>query len=145
MVEYRRGYKRIERALKKKDSTNYYDLYYNHRLNQVLYRIKDCIRLAIESKLKLRGNESQLEIITRNIKERQMREEKLQHKTATDFLLTEVSRMVKELEIDFSKICDADDEELMRRKEDYSESSLQLERLSHKLSEAYQTMPEDYN
>ena len=145
LEEYRRGYKRIERALKKKVSTNYYELNYNYRLNQVLYKIKDCIRHAMESKLKLRENESQLEIDARNLKERQMREEKLQHKTATDFLLTEVSRMVKELEIEFSKIGEADDEELMRRKEDYPESSLQLERLSHKLKEAYQTMPEDYN
>ena len=54
----------------------------------------------MESKLKLRENESQLEINARTLKERQMREEKFQHKTATDFLLTEVSRMVKELEIE---------------------------------------------
>ena len=74
LEEYRRGYKRVERALKKKVSNSYYSTYYVNRLDQILYKIKDCIKEAKNSKIRLRENESKLEYNDRTLKERQMRE-----------------------------------------------------------------------
>ena len=145
LEEYRRGYKRLERTLKKKVSIKYYNYHYSNPFDQVLYRIKECIKHAKNRKTQLREHETKLDFNDRTLKDRQVKEERLQQKQATDFLVTEVFRLIKELRNEFTKIGEADDEELMRRKDDYPENSLQLERLSHKLQEVYKSIPDDYD
>ena len=145
LEEFRRGYKTVERSLKKKVSSTAFASRYLIPVDNVLDKIKRCIKHAKESKIQLREHEQKIISGDRSLKERQLREERLQLREATDFLMTEASRLIKELEIEFKKTGDADDEELMRRREDYPENSLQLERLSHKVQEIYKTAPDDYN
>ena len=85
LEEYRRGYKLLDRAIKKKVSVNYYATRYHQSLDQVLYKIKGCIKHAKDSKVKLRDHETKLVHNDRSLKERQLNEERLQHKQATDF------------------------------------------------------------
>ena len=125
-------------------SENSFKTRYAGSIQDALECIKACIIEAKKKKAKLRESEINGELVEMSSKERE-RITRVQNKEAVDFLMQEVGRLILELDVEFSKTGDADDEELLRRKEDQPENSLQLDRLSSKIQQVYQSIPEDYD
>ena len=145
MEEYRKMYKALERKIKKKISLKDFKKRYASSFENALGSIKDCITEAKKRKANLRENLIRGEINEISSRERERLLKKIQDKEAVKFLMTEINRLIEELKMEFMKVSDVDDEELLRRKEDYPENTLQLDRLSSKIQQVHQILPEDYD
>ena len=113
---------------------------------RVLNNVKEHILLAKEKRSVIRLQQMKAHE-TEKFSAMQAKKETLnQRNLATNFLVEEVFRLIKDINKEFSKSTDdVSDEELLRRKEDYSENSLQLERLSNKFEHVFQTIPDGYD
>ena len=136
----------IDRSIQKNISAEVYSTTHEQTSKKVLNDLKEHALFAKEKRdtirqQQMRADESEKFFIM------QVKEETLNQKTrATNFLVEEVLRLITDLNKEFCKsIDDVSDEELLKRKEDYSENSLQLERLSNKFEHAFQTMPHGYD
>ena len=145
MEEYRKLYKVLERKIKKKISLDSFRRRYEHALASAIDNIKRCIMEAKKRKARLRENMMNGELSELSARESERLSKNIQEKEAVKFLITEINRLILELKNEFSKADDVDDEELLRRKEDYPENTLQLDRLSTKIQQAHQIMPSDYS
>ena len=145
MEEYRKKYKTVERTLKKKVDATLYKDDYSMTINDALNGIKNCIMEAKSRKSQLRQTAMSFELAEKASKEQQRKETQIQSQEAAEFLVQEVFRIIAELKSEFEKTTAVDDEELLRRKEDYSENSLQMERLSNKIQQTYQILPANYD
>ena len=141
----RQNFRVIDRSIQKNISAEVYSTTHEQTSKKVLNDLKEHAPFAKEKRNTIRqqqmkADESEKFFIM------QVKEETLNQKTkATNFLVEEVFRLITDLNKEFCQsIDDVSDEELLRRKEDYSENSLQLERLSNKFEHAFQTMPHGY-
>ena len=89
--------------------------------------------------------EINLDLAERSSKEAERLAKIVQNRETAKFLFKEIFRLIAELDIEFTKADDVDDEELLRRKEDNPEKSLQVERLSSKIQQVYHVLPDDYD
>ena len=138
MEEYRKLYRTIDKSIKKKIKEEIYNQNYYNVFDYSLKLIKKCILQAIEKKSAMREESVQEELNKRDAKANERLTSTTQMKDAAEFLIWEASRMIKELNDEFSKIDNVDDDELLRRKEDHAEIGHQLERLSNKIQQVYQ-------
>ena len=145
MEEYRKLYKNLERKIRKKVSEVNFQKRYVSSFRNALESIKACIVEAKKKKANLREKEINSVLAESSSKERERLSKRVQNKEAVDFLVKEINRLISELGLEFSKTGEVDDEELLRRKEDYPENTLQLDRLSSKIQQVYQTIPDDYD
>ena len=130
MEEYRKLYKGLERKIKKKISLGSFKRRYENGLATAIDNIKRCITEAKRRKARLRENAMKGELSELSARESERLSKKIQEKEAVKFLIIEISRLIQELKNEFSKADDVDDEELLRRKEDYPDNTLQLDLLS---------------
>ena len=142
MEEYRKLYKMIDKNIHKKISDELYNEKYRNLFGSSLKLIKQCIVQAKEKKSSMRQRDAEEETIKRNVESDERMTSLTQKKEAADFLMWEASRMINELNNEFAKVDDVDDDELLRRKEDHAEIAHQLDRLSNKIQQVYQIKTE---
>ena len=143
LENYRKGYKRIERSIRKKNQ-DLFERLYEGPIAKVLDTIKCYIIDAKNMKGHIRTKELTALSNEESFKEKVRLNEIAKGREAGNFLMNEISRLILELRSEYIKAKDSpDDDELLRRKEDYPENSLQLDRLSSKLQEALKIIPND--
>ena len=141
-TEYRKIGKEMESMVVARGETDdTYDLNYK----SVLGRIKDYVLLAMDRRSTIRQNEASPRYHETVIKEKTEEITSFQKARTVDFLLNEVTRLIVELENEFSKPQDdVTDEELMRRNRELPENMLKLERLSKKFQHVLEVIPDSY-
>ncbi len=142
MEEYRKLYKMIDKNIRKKISDELYKQKYSNLFGSSLKLIKQCIMQAKEKKSSMRQRDAEEETIKRNLESGERMTSLMQKKEAADFLMWEASRMMTELNNEFGKVDDVDDDELLQRKADHAEIAHQLDRLSNKIQQVYQIKTE---
>ena len=127
-------------------NTDVYAEAYEKRVQKTLSQLKGFITLAKRKRNEIRHEQMMAEQGEKDAKKKVEEEILSQKISVANLLVEEVFRLIAELNKEFSKsTVDVSDEELLRRKEDYPENSLQLERLSNKFQRVFQSIPEGFN
>ena len=123
-----------------------YEDKFSEDVNNILAAIKEYIINAKDRKSVLRLEEqenSQAEVTLKQQKEEEINNKKVR---TTEFLLSEVKRLITELNTEFSKESDGEveDEEILRRKEDLPTTLGKMDQLSSKFQQFLETIPTDF-
>ena len=126
--------------------TQVYEDEFSEDVNNILAAIKEYIINAKDRKSVLRLEEqenSQAEVTLKQQKEEEINNKKVR---TTEFLLSEVKRLITELNTEFSKESDGEveDEEILRRKEDLPTTLGKMDQLSSKFQQFLETIPTDF-
>ena len=145
LEQLRTQYRTVTREMKKLIPNEEYESSCQKVYDNTLHKIKDYIVAAKERKNQLRRNQADMQNEDRSMKERKENEEMLQKRSAAEFLLGEVQRMISELCSEFSKTKDdVTDEEIIRRKDNLADNMLKLDRLSNKFQKTLEIIPDRF-
>ena len=119
---------------------------YSDDIETVLNSVKEYIIHAKERKSEIRRADKDLEIAEKSSKLKKEAEGSIQKQQAAKFLITEVTRLTKDLHSEFTKDRDGEiqDEEVSRRKEELPSNLLKLEQLSQKFQRCLEIIPDEY-
>ena len=119
---------------------------YNSTLTKNLGVIKTYIKAAKGKKGELRSSTTKLELQDRQGKVNQEYENQVQKQATAKFLISEVTRMIKTLNIEFIKDndCHVEDEEIESRKGQLAGHLREAENISNKFQRILETTPESY-
>ena len=114
---------------------------YQSNLNQIKKYIKDG-KTKIAS---IRGNRDKVDFQDRQAQAMKANEEAVQKEAISKFLLSEINRMIKELnEVFEADNTTATNDEIQSREDNLSENLLEADRLSDKFQKLLETIPETY-
>ena len=127
-------------------SAEQFEAIFNSDITALLACVKEYIVNAKDRKSQIRLEERNMAHSSNTMKLKRDAEENSQKRRATDFLISEVSRISNELLSEFEKECDGQvtDDEISRRKEDLPANLLKMEQLSSKFQKCLETIPDDY-
>ena len=115
-------------------------------MNSILAIIKEYIINAKQRKNELRGEEKEASQVEVTMKLQKSIELTAQKSRSAEFLISEVTRLTDELQLEFCKETDGEvsDEEILRRKEDLPSTLEKMNQLSSKFQQCLETIPEEY-
>ena len=146
ITDLRSQYRKTVKSIQLLVSSDQFEASFSHEITASLACIKEYIINANDRKSQIRQREKNISDSNSTIKLKRDAEENSQRKRATDFLISEVTRITNELLIEFEKECDGQvtDDEISRRKEDLPANLLKMDQLSIKFQKCLETIPDDY-
>ena len=135
----------INKGMIKHFSSDKYEESFGKTYSVTMSKIKDYILSAKQRKSQIRHDQVHTEAEERTVKQKKENENLSQKKRASEFLITEILRLIAELRDEFRKDkVDVSDEEIFRRKDDLSSNLIKLDRLSNKFQHALEIIPDEY-
>ena len=113
---------------------------------KTMYVIKDSIHRLKTKKVNIRAEEVNARVKTKSLDQSKREEEVIQKTNAANFLLNEVSRLINESTIVFSKLNNDEvgDEEILLRNDDLKQDLSKLYHLSTKFHNMLQVIPNEF-
>ena len=146
VTDLRSQFRQVVKNIQLDMSKEHFESSFSAEVASLLACIKEYIINAKDRKAVIRQEEKNINNSNCTIKLKRDAEVNSQRKRATDFLISEVSRISSELLSEFEKECDGQvsDDEISRRKEDLPANLLKMEQLSTKFQKCLETIPDDY-
>ena len=140
----RSEFRKIHTQLKK-NLQNEYDVNFLDDYEKMILRLKEYVNAAKRKKSSIRSDEMKVLMNEKYEKERKEEETLKQTALSANFAIDEVSRMIDELYKEFSKsrskVCNS---EIRRRREEFPKHVTQLDRLSDKVQNMFEVIPDTY-
>ena len=143
--QMRSKFRELHRYLKDTIGETDYEEKHMTKYKQNLAEMKKYIKQGTEKLASIRSGKDTVDSLERQAEADKVSEAAVQKEATSKFLLCEISRIIKELDVIFkADNATATDDEIQSREDNLSENLLEADRLSDKIQKLLETIPESY-